>query len=221
VAAVRAAIWARQGEDATARRWATGRGLSATDDPEFLREFEHLTLARILVAQRSAEVDPLLARLLQAAEDGGRMRTVVAVLVLQSMAVQERGDIPAALVPLQRAVTLGEREGFVRVFVDEGSRMTTLLRALPTQVGVRRLLDAGSVTSGRKPAQAGVLERLSDRELEVIRLLATDLDGPGIARELVVSLNTVRTHTKSIYGKLGVNNRRSAVRRATDLHLLR
>jgi LuxR family maltose regulon positive regulatory protein len=221
VAAVRAAMWAKQGEHVKALRWATERGLSATDNPDFLHEFEHLTLARILMGQNSEEAAPLLARLLLAAEDGGRLRTVVAVLVLQSVARQERGDVPAALVPLQRAVMLGEREGFVRVFADEGPRMTTLLRALPKQAGVRRLLGALSPTPGRKPAQVGTLERLSERELDVIRLLATDLDGPGIARELVVSLNTVRTHTKNIYAKLGVNNRRSAVRRAKDLHLVR
>jgi LuxR family maltose regulon positive regulatory protein len=221
VAAVRAAMWTRQGEHVKALRWAKERELSATDNPDFLHEFEHLALARILVAQDSAEAAPLLSRLLLAAEAGGRMRTVVTVLVLQSVACQERGDVPAALVPLQRAVTLGEREGFVRVFADEGPRLTTLLRALPKQAGVRRLLAALSPTPG-KPAQAGgTLERLSERELDVIRLLATDLDGPGIARELVVSLNTVRTHTKSIYAKLSVNNRRSAVRRAKDLHLLR
>jgi LuxR family maltose regulon positive regulatory protein len=221
VAAVRAAMWVKQGEHVKALRWARERGLSATDNPDFLHEFEHLTLARILVAQNSAEAAPLLARLLLAAEDGGRTRTVVTVLVLQSVASQERGDVAAALVPLQRAVTLGEHEGFVRVFADEGPRMTTLLRTLPKQAEVRRLLAALSATPGRKLAQAGTLERLSERELDVIRLLATDLDGPGIARELVVSLNTVRTHTKSIYAKLGVNNRRSAVRSAKDLHLLR
>jgi LuxR family maltose regulon positive regulatory protein len=65
-----------------------------------------------------------------------------------------------------------------------------------------------------------LVEPLSERELDVLRLLGTDLDGPDIARELVVSLNTVRSHTKNIYGKLGVNDRRAAVRRATELDLL-
>ena len=85
---------------------------------------------------------------------------------------------------------------------------------------VRHLLAAFG-TSGDSPrVTQDLVEPLSDRELEVLRLLATDLDGPGIAGELVVSLHTVRSHTKSIYAKLGVNNRRAAVRRAGELGLL-
>ena len=83
-------------------------------------------------------------------------------------------------------------------------------------------------TPGRRPARPrtarpptrALIEPLSERELDVLRLLGTDLDGPDIARELIVSLNTVRTHTKNIYAKLGVNNRRAAVRRAEELDLL-
>ncbi len=85
---------------------------------------------------------------------------------------------------------------------------------------VRRLLAALNKTEDSTPAHQGLIEPLSERELEVIRLLGTDLDGPDIARQLVVSLNTVRTHTKNIYAKLGVNNRRAAVRRAQELDLM-
>ena len=83
-----------------------------------------------------------------------------------------------------------------------------------------RLLAAFDTTADRGPVKQGLIEPLSERELDVLRLLGTDLDGPDIARELVVSLNTVRTHTKNIYAKLGVNNRRTAVRRARELDLL-
>ena len=86
---------------------------------------------------------------------------------------------------------------------------------------VRRLLAAVNKTEDSTPVSQGLIELLSARELEVLRLLGTDLDGPEIARELVVSLNTVRTHTKNIYAKLGVNNRRAAVRRAEELDLSR
>jgi LuxR family maltose regulon positive regulatory protein len=72
----------------------------------------------------------------------------------------------------------------------------------------------------KAPAQQALIEPLSERELEVLRLLDTELDGPDIARHLTVSLNTIRTHTKNIYTKLGVNNRRAAVHRAEELHLL-
>ena len=102
--------------------------------------------------------------------------------------------------------------------------MASLLKAAAKQGiapnYVRRLLAALSKTEDRNPASQGLIEPLSERELDVLRLLGTDLDGPDIARQLVVSLNTVRTHTKNIYAKLGVNNRRAAVRRAEELDLM-
>jgi LuxR family maltose regulon positive regulatory protein len=121
-------------------------------------------------------------------------------------------------------LTLAEPEGYVRIFVDEGPHMASLLKAgakhgiAPSYV--HRLLTALNTTADGAPASQGLIEPLSERELEVIRLLGTDLDGPEIARQLVVSLNTVRTHTKNIYAKLGVNNRRAAVRRAQELDLM-
>jgi LuxR family maltose regulon positive regulatory protein len=102
--------------------------------------------------------------------------------------------------------------------------MASILRAAAKQGITRnythRLLSAINKTEGKPPAKQDLIEPLSERELDVIRLLGTDLDGPDIARQLVVSLNTVRTHTKNIYAKLGVNNRRAAVRRAQELDLL-
>ncbi len=98
------------------------------------------------------------------------------------------------------------------------------LEALPTRgvarAHARRLLDAASAAHHQAPPQRGLVEPLSVRELEVLRLLGTDLDGPAIARELFLSLNTVRTHTRNVYAKLGVNSRRAAVRRAAELDLL-
>ena len=102
--------------------------------------------------------------------------------------------------------------------------MASLLRATSKQGTasghVRRLLAAIDSTEDSTPVRPGLVEPLSDRELEVLRLLGTDLGGPDIARHLVVSLNTVRTHTRNIYAKLGVNNRRAAVRRGEELQLL-
>jgi LuxR family maltose regulon positive regulatory protein len=94
--------------------------------------------------------------------------------------------------------------------------MARLLRAHPGSYA-RRLLAA---VEDRPPVEQDLIDPLSERELDVLRLLGTDLDGPDIARRLVVSLNTVRTHTRHIYTKLGVTNRRAAVRRAADLDLL-
>jgi LuxR family maltose regulon positive regulatory protein len=120
-------------------------------------------------------------------------------------------------------VTLAEPEGYVRIFADEGPPVASLLRAVAKQGTapsyVRRLLAATNKAQDSTPANNGLIEPLSARELDVLRLLGTDLDGPEIARNLVVSLNTVRTHTRNIYAKLGVNNRRAAVRRAQELDL--
>jgi LuxR family maltose regulon positive regulatory protein len=232
IPAMRARVSIAQGRLSDAAAWVRERGLSSDDDLSYLHEFEHVTLARLLLAQYRTErllssgqqALELLQRLLQAAEDGGRTGTVIEILVLQALGHQARGDTAAGLVPLERALTLAEPEAYARVFIDEGQPMAALLAAVahrgiaPDYVG--RLLTTVGAQPARPTAAAGMVEPLSDRELDVLRLLATDLGGPDIARELVVSLNTVRTHTRNIYTKLGVNNRRAAVRRATELDLL-
>ncbi len=145
--------------------------------------------------------------------------------MLRALAHQRLGDIPAALACLERAMTLAEPEGYVRVFADEGAPMASLLRVLAKQGAagnyVRRLLAAVSEAERDSPIKQALIDPLSERELDVLRLLGTELDGPAIARELMVSLNTVRTHTKNIYAKLAVTNRRAAVRRAAELDLPR
>jgi len=132
---------------------------------------------------------------------------------------------------LERALALAEPEGYVRIFVDEGEPMRSLIeKQLRSQDKtfpgyVDKLLAAfARPTAIPQPKvnnlQSIIIEPLSERELEVLRLLGTELSGPEIARELIVSLNTLRTHTKNIFNKLGVNNRRAAVRRAEELDLL-
>ena len=231
VPALRARIWIAQGSFGEALGWAREQGLSVDDDLSYLREFEHITLARVLVAryqderaERSVhEAIRLLDRLLRAAEEGGRAGSVIEILVLRALAYQRHGDIPAALSSLERAVTLAEPEGYVRVFADEGPPMASLLRVAARQQTagnyVRQLLAAVTETEQDGPVKQALIEPLSERELDVLRLLGTELDGPAIARELMVSLNTVRTHTKHIYAKLAVTNRRAAVRRAAELDL--
>jgi LuxR family maltose regulon positive regulatory protein len=232
VAAWRTRVWIAQGRLGDAFEWARERGLSAEDDLSYLHEFEHLTLARVLLARYTSDGTApwaqqaldLLARLLQAAEAGERTGSVIEILVVQALAHQAQGAIPAALAPLQRALALAEPEGYVRVFIDEGPPMAALLHAAARQGiaphYVRQLLTALAPAPAGPPAKQALIEPLSDRELEVLRLLGSDLSGPEIARALTVSLNTMNTHTKNIYAKLGVNNRRGAVRRAIELHLL-
>ena len=231
VPAIRARVWAAHGRVDDALGWVRQQGLSADDELSYLREFEHITLARVLLAaypQASAgspdKVADLLDGLLDAADEGRRTGSVIEILVLQALVLQVRGDVPAALVPLERALTLAEPEDYVRRFVDEGAPMVALLEAAAgrgiTPRYVRRLLAASGRPETAAPTTAqDLVEPLSQRELDVLRLLGTDLGGPDIARELVVSLHTVRTHTKNIYAKLGVNNRRAAVRRAAELDL--
>ena len=234
IAALRARVWLAQGNADEALNWARGRGLSVQDDLSYLCEFQHVTLARALLtlssktgdARALADAAQLLERLLRAAEDGRRTGSVIEILVLSAVAHHARGDAGGAHEALARAVTLAEPEGHLRIFLDEGPAIDFLLRTLSKQEvanspHVRRLLDASGAVQVAAPVQQQMsVEPLSARELEVLRLLGTDLDGPGIARELFVSLNTVRTHTKNIYAKLGVNGRRAAVRRGAELNLL-
>jgi LuxR family maltose regulon positive regulatory protein len=246
VAALVARMWVAQGRLAEAFGWTRAQGLSAHDELSYLHEFEHITLARVLLAQYKSnraetsilDAIGLLHRLLEAAEAGERTGRVIEVLMLQALAHQLEDDIPAALVPLESALTLAEREGYVRLFVDEGPPIAhllreaaarnimpdytvTLLAAFPRtesqELGTESLQPARSVLS---PQSSALVEPLSQRELDVLRLLKTELSGPEIARELVIGLSTVRTYTKSIYSKLTVTNRRAAVKRAAELGLI-
>ncbi len=233
VPAVRARLLVRRGELRDAAEWAREHHLSADDDLSYLREYEHITLARLLLARHDTEGDSaalglatgLLERLLAAAEASGRGGSVLEILVLQALSRQTRKDLPAATATLRRAVTLGQPEAHVRVFANEGEPMAKLLRTLTSQAessGYVRQLVAAALRSGETipVPQGGLIEPLSERELDVLRLLATDLDGPDIARRLHVSLNTMRTHSRNIFRKLQVNNRRAAVRQAAELDLL-
>ncbi len=232
ITALRARVWITQGRSAETLDWARGRGLSVRDDLTYLREFEHITLVRALLARHSVAGDNdalgdavgLLQRLLRAAEHGGRMGSVLEILVLLAVAHRGRGAESAAVDALERALALAEPEGYVRVFVEEGTALAPLLRTVTRGGGhssyTRSLLAGTANVDDGQSTQTGLVAPLSSRELDVLRLLGTDLDGPGIARHLVVSVNTVRTHTKNIYAKLGVTSRRAAIGRAAELGLL-
>ena len=211
-----------QGDVGYGLTWARERGLSADDDLSYVCEFEHMTLARVLLAEHAIDAVRLVDRLLAAAEEGQRTRSVIEILVLRALALQARQETAAALASLQRALTLAEPEGYARTFLDEGAPMAALLGAVAQRGGrdyARHLLAGFSGTARTTTGQRALVDPLSERELTVLRLLRSDLSGPDIARELMVSLNTMRTHTKNIYTKLGVSNRRAAVRRAEELGL--
>jgi LuxR family maltose regulon positive regulatory protein len=243
VAAIRARVRRARGDVSGARRWAAEHHLAADDDLTYVDEYAHLTLARTLLAPPAAghdgpspdEAIRLLERLLAAAEDGGRRGSRIEALALLASAHHARGDAEAAGSRLEDAVRRAEPEGHVRAVLDAGPAMPDLLRALAATAGApphaHRILAATAASVPVVPgvpavpaasaprSPSGLVDDLSARELDVLRLLRSDLSGPEIARELLVSLNTLRTHTKHIYTKLGVNNRREATTRAAELGL--
>jgi LuxR family maltose regulon positive regulatory protein len=230
LAATRARILVAQGQLDGCARWQHHAGVAADDTPSYMREYEHITLARLLLAEETsgksgagARALPLLLRLLEAAESGGRNGSVIEISILLALASRQEG-IDEQLKHLRRALSLASPEGYVRVFSNEGPPMEALLKAAAKRrIGTdypNRLLAAFGAPAAKPKMHPDLIEALSERELDVLRLLGSDLGGPEIARELAISENTMRTHTKNIYEKLGVNSRRAAVSRAEELQLL-
>lgn len=231
VHATRARVLAASGDLAGAHAWARQHELSADDELSYLREYEHVTLAKVLLAEHRStgsqsavnEAAGLLDRLLVAAEAGARTGTVIEVEALRAVAYAVAGDRDTARQAVQRAVDLAEPEGWVRLLLDPDPHLADLLTELalarPASAYLRTLVGGVGEAEPLTLTQ-GLVDPLSERELDVLRLLGSELDGPAIARQLVVSLNTVRTHTKHIYTKLGVNNRRAAITKAHQLGLL-
>jgi LuxR family maltose regulon positive regulatory protein len=235
VAAQRARVWIAQGRLADATSWADRHHLGPDDEVGYLAEFAQLTLARLLVAHaragdlhRATEAIGLLDRVLADARAKGRDGSVVEALAVRALAHRASGDLESAVADLAGSLVLGIPPGFRRVFLDEGAPMTELLRVVAGRTDVTGSEQAAILLEApAAPGPASTLdvvampaEPLSERELDVLRLLATDLTGPEIARTLFVAVNTLRTHTKHIFTKLEVNTRRSAVRRASELGLL-
>ena len=255
LAGLKARVWVAQGRLGEALGWAREQSLSTHDKLSYLREFEHITLARVLLAAHMSdytdrslleEMD-LLERLLKAAEEGERTRSVIEILMLLALAHQMQGDFSAALQPLERALMLAEPEGYIRIFVDEGPPLAVLLaklhersrkrpRAALTNVPLAyielllALLRGERVQEGISPPATSspsvptpaqpLLDPLTERELEVLRLIAAGLSNRAIAARLVLALSTVKSYVNTIYSKLQVESRTQAVARARALHLL-
>jgi LuxR family maltose regulon positive regulatory protein len=220
------------GEVKSAERWAQASDLNIEGELELHRELEYLALARVFIAQnRFEQALSLLGRLYQTAQAIGKMRSVLETLMLQAMALSAQGHTEQALIKLEQALAVGEPENYVRIFVDEGPPMARLLyEALTRGIApdyTRRLLAAFPIAepeqtdpSKAQAPKSELVEPLSERELEVLQLIAEGLTNPEIAARLYVTLNTVKVHTRNIYGKLGVNNRTQAVARARALGIL-
>jgi len=235
--ALRARLLLARGDLAAAVRWTEQRGLGADDDPSYPHEPEYLVLARVLLAQdRPDHALGLLGRLHAAARAQGRLGSLIEIQALRALALAGGGDEAAAVAVLAEALTLACPQGYVRVFADEGAPMGALLgrlvaaqRTAQSAAGgvpldcLARLLRAFDAThAGRGGAAAvpGLVEQLTDRELQVLGLLAAGRSNQRIAGELVVSLDTVKKHVGRVLDKLGAANRTEAVARARELGLL-
>jgi len=227
LSAYQARIWLAQGKLELAVRWA--QDYQQLGETEYLREFEDLTLARVLLAdERPDEALALLAGMLASAQAGGRLGRVIEIQALRGLALQEVGKREEALAALQAALAPAKPEGYVRVFVDSGEPMRALLKRA-AQRGIEPGYVAYLLASFDAPARAAdeeplveqpLVEPLSERELEVLELLSEGLSNREIGGRLYISLPTVKSHTRNIYGKLGVHSRREAVARARALGML-
>lgn len=248
VAACKARLNLAQGNLDEAITWTEDTGLnvdgelrySSTDQLQFTAQLQHgseldyLTLARVLIARgRSAKASEphlddamrLLARLHDFAKAGARKARLMEVLLLQALVWQTWGDRLRSLSLLQQALDIPRSKDYIRLFVDEGKPMAELLHYAASQrihlKYVSRLLVAFGPVEGQALATVQpLIEPLSDRELEVLRHLATGLSNQAIADKLFVSLAAVKWHARNIYGKLNVSNRTQAVARARELGIL-
>ena len=226
-----ARFWLAQGDVVSAARWAREYGASE-DYLSYPRHFERITMARVLLAEgRTDEAFDLLEGLLADARSAGLTAHEIELLVLLALASGRRGE--GALDHLKAALALAEPEGFVRVFIDEGPPMAALLRRLiqdpqngrsaPNGYAGSLLesfaLDSPPSGNGDKREAIGI-EALSEREVEVLALVADGRTNSQIAGELYLSVGTVKAHMHHIFGKLLVRNRSQAVARARELHLL-
>jgi LuxR family maltose regulon positive regulatory protein len=235
----RARLLLAQGNVRAAAQWTAAAGLSPDDEPGYPQEPAYLVLARVLLAQNQpGPALTLLQRLLDAAASQGRTGSVIEIQALRALALAARGDHASARGALTEALAPARRHGYVRVFADEGAPMRALLTRLPDarpgQQHAAGRIDPGYLATllracgqadaaTRRPAAAappGLAEPLTDRELEVLRLLAAGKSNQRIAHDLVVALDTVKKHVTHVLGKLGAANRTEAAARARELGLI-
>ncbi len=238
VVATTARLQLLRGQTAAAAQWVADKGLHAGDLFGLTEQGAYLILARLRLAQATHQGSAVLEEALVALErvialaaEAGTLGALLEALVLKALALRQRGDETGALAALRRALALGEAEGFARVFVREGAPMAALLERVRQDGAAGAYVDRllAAIPPGAPPEQStpraasgfpSLAEPLTDRELDVLRLLRSELSSTEIADTLVVAPSTVRTHVKSIYGKLDVHDRRAAVDRAVELGLV-
>jgi len=226
-------LWLAEGNLAATSNWAEHSGLRPDDPFSYLRDLEHINLARVWVAQavqgfsntHLSEALRLLDRLRDAAESAGWIHETIKILVLQALAFQAAGDGERALDALSQALTFAELAGYVRMFLDEGTPMTKLLRyagsrGIAPQYVSRLLSEFDRIPKTAPTTQQPLIEPLSEREVQVLQLVAAGKSNQEIADELMIAVGTVKAHTSNIYGKLDVRSRTQAVAHARELKLI-
>jgi LuxR family maltose regulon positive regulatory protein len=222
-----------QGDMTAVAEWVQEIEPSTHGDLDPALEFKHITLARIYLTQRRLDAaQQLLDRLLPSAHAAGRMGQVLDIYLLQAQTLYAQGRETEAFAALERALLLAEPEGYVRTFVDQGAPMAALLTQVargdtPVAAYAASLLDAFPMTEPRErlhsahgPQPSALIEPLSARELEILRLIADGQSNQAIADTLIVAVSTVKKHINNIYGKLEVQSRTQALLRARQLKVL-
>jgi LuxR family maltose regulon positive regulatory protein len=228
-----------QGDLAPVEKWAQQYESYTEMDPAFLDEFSMITLARLRLAQsRLTEAIGLLEQFRKDAEAAERTGSVIEILILEALAFSAQGEQRQALTSLERALTLAEPEGYIRIFVDEGERLHLLLTVYKS--GIEKRIGDGldgqfphlltyidkllaifpQLAPDQKSRDGAILEPLSERELDILRLIATGRSNQEIAEMLVIALSTVKSHINNLYGKLGTNRRTEAISIARQRGLL-
>lgn len=231
MAAWKARIWLASNKLDVAAQWASDRGLDVNGVLTYQNEREYIALSRILISQeRLDDATGLLLRLLEASEVSGHISRTIEILILQALSFQVQGDLDQAISTLEKALTLAEPGGFIRIFVDEGPPIARLLyEAVKRDIFpeyASKLLAAFPIEDQKKTepspqkGQQTLFEPLSAREIEVLQLIAQGITNQKIASKLFISPNTVKVHTRNIYGKLAVNTRMEAVAKARVLGVI-
>jgi LuxR family maltose regulon positive regulatory protein len=224
--ATRVRLWLARGEIEKAGRWAQERGAYCEDDLGELNELESIVLARVWLAQgKQEEALTLLDKLLYNAELVKRTGNVIEIRLLQAMAWQAENKLDRAVAFLEKALALAEKEGFIQVFLDQGPAMELVLDRVIKKRGVRSQYARLVVTSQAPPAsrslpQSKLVEPLSEREIEVLQLIANGHSNREIGERLFITTGTVKRHITNIYGKLGVRSRTQAIAQARELDIL-
>jgi LuxR family maltose regulon positive regulatory protein len=206
--------------------WLQEHPPTAGDVTNYPQELEQLAAARVLLGlKQTAGVLELLHPLQDRAEEAGRVWMLIRILVLQARALQVDEKRDLAVSKLERALSLAEPEGYVRTFVDEGEPMARLLRqalseGIAPNYAARLLAAFGEEAELTSPAMESLIEPLTEREMDVLRLIVAGLSNPEIAEELFIAVSTVKSHINHIYGKLGVESRTQAVIKVQELALL-